>query len=420
MDTNDKTYEWNNYIITKEYIGKGSFSKVYYGYHKETKQEIALKRIVFNRLENNIKNKVISEIMILQQLHHDNIIKLYEYKFDGDYIFLVTEYCNNNDLSIWMKQEHTIEEKIDIIKQITNGIHYLHEHRILHRDIKPQNILLHNGLIKICDFGFSLMIKEQLQMCMTICGTPLFMSPELLFMKPYTIKSEIWSLGILFYMIVYNVHPFGILYSLDDYRSKIKNKIKYTDIKDMEIIMELLQTMLSYDSNKRPDISTIHSQLHHKLLYNVSLENIEEDYVTIPKPNTMFHDEIEQKTNKQVDQSKRIEELEEHIFKLESIVKEKEVHSSLSCCFNVDDDEVSVTGRGRTNKEYEITYTTIKPDYFTPPSDSEIKGIPIPITKKLNSNHPSSSYQSSSGSSKGSFLSNSFDKLLNMFYKKTP
>jgi hypothetical protein len=261
-------------------------------------------------------------------------------------------------------------------------------------------------------------------------------------MKPYTIKSEIWSLGILFYMIVYNVHPFGILSSLDDYRLKIVTTIQYDSIKDMEIIRELLQQMLTYTAKKRPDIYTIHSIIHNKLLYNVSLENIKEEYVTITNKhntneyntneyntndeyNTNEHKSDEHNTIKQNEktiqniQSKRIEELEEHIFKLESIVKEKEVHSSLTCCFNVDDDEVSVTGRGRTNKEYEFKYTTIHPDYFTPPSDSELKGIPIPITKKVNSNHPSS-YQSSSGSSKGSFLSNSFDKLVNIFYKKTP
>ena len=196
-----ETYEWNNYIIEKKSIGRGSFSKVYYGYHKDTKVEIALKRILFTALQNSIKDKVISEINILQKMNHLHIIKLYEYKFDGDYILLVTEYCKDN-LEKWLRNPHTIHEKIDIMKQITNGIHYMHSNNILHRDIKPENILLHNGIIKICDFGFSTIIKENHQMMRTICGTPLFMSPEMLFMKPYTIKSEIWALGILFYMMI--------------------------------------------------------------------------------------------------------------------------------------------------------------------------------------------------------------------------
>ena len=76
-----ETYEWNNYIIEKKAIGRGSFSKVYYGYHKDTKVEIALKRILFTALQNSIKDKVISEINILQKMNHLHIIKLYEYKF---------------------------------------------------------------------------------------------------------------------------------------------------------------------------------------------------------------------------------------------------------------------------------------------------------------------------------------------------
>jgi len=443
MSADDKTYEWNNYIITKAPIGKGSFSKVYYGYHKETKLEIALKRIIFTRLENNIKNKVISEISILQQMNHEHIMKLYEYKFDGDYIFLVTEYCAHKDLSVWMERDHTTEEKMDIIKQITSGIHYLHEHNILHRDIKPQNILLHHGIIKICDFGFSVMIKEQLQLCRTICGTPLFMSPELLLLQPYTIKSEIWSLGILFYMMVYKVHPFGNLRSIDEYQSKIKLKtpIRYDTLADMEVLRGLIQSMLLYSAEERPNSTTIYSVVHHKLLYTIEIleeEKVENedgfvhiqhqlgahkerkriDHTITQRMNTITDNE----KNESEHQSKRIEELEEHIFKLESIVKEKESKSSsssLSCCFNVEEDEVSITGRGRTNHGYDITYTKIKPDYFTPPSDSDGKGIPIPMRKRPTPSY-SSSFQSSSGSSKGSFLSTSLDKLMSLFTNRTP
>ena len=250
------SYEWNNYIIQKKSIGRGSFSKVYYGYHKETKIEIALKKILFTALQSTIKDKVISEINILQKMNHLHIIKLYEYKFDGDYILLVTEYCKDN-LEKWMRKPHTVEETIEMMTQITNGIGYMHSNNILHRDIKPENILLHNGIIKICDFGFSTIIKENHQMMRTICGTPLFMSPEILFMKPYTIKSEIWSLGILFYMMIYRLHPFGTLHSLSDYRIKIKRQIIFIPIEGHDYIIKLIEMMLSHETGKRPDIEKI-------------------------------------------------------------------------------------------------------------------------------------------------------------------
>lgn len=97
--------EWNNYIIKNGSIGKGSYSKVYKGYHKVTKLEIAMKKIVFNTLNDNVKDKVISEINILQKMDHLHIIKLYEYKFEGNYIILITEYCKDKDLDVWIYKE---------------------------------------------------------------------------------------------------------------------------------------------------------------------------------------------------------------------------------------------------------------------------------------------------------------------------
>ena len=166
------TFEWQNYVIDKRFIGKGSYSKVYHGIHKETKVEIALKKILFSKLHDFVKDKIISEIHILQKLNHPHIIKLYEYKFTGDYLFLITEYCNGNDLQTWMKSEHSITDKIIIMNQISNGLEYIHSQHIMHRDIKLENVLIHNGIVKLCDFGFSIFMKED--MCKTICGTPLF------------------------------------------------------------------------------------------------------------------------------------------------------------------------------------------------------------------------------------------------------
>jgi serine/threonine protein kinase len=82
------SFEWNNYIINKDAIGKGAYAKVYHGYHKHTKLDIALKKILFNKLPANVKDKVISEIHILQSMKHNHIMGLYEYRFDGDYCWI--------------------------------------------------------------------------------------------------------------------------------------------------------------------------------------------------------------------------------------------------------------------------------------------------------------------------------------------
>ena len=405
MTTEPNSLEWNNYIINRKSIGKGSYSKVYQGYHKETKVEIAMKKILFNKLQSGVKDKVISEINILQKMNHDNIMKLYEYKFDGDYLVLITEYCKDKDLDHWVGKNNSIDNIIDIIQQIVCGIEYMHSNNILHRDIKPQNILLHNNIIKICDFGFSTIIKESNMMFNTICGTPLFMSPELLFLKPYTIKSDIWALGVLFYIIIYKVHPFGKLTSLDDYRSKINMKIYFPPIEGLNNIIDIIKLMLQSNMEDRPDIMTINSMLNNtKPIVPIISCNKKENIEPLMDDNM-----------------NRINELEEEVFRLELIIKEKS-SSSFTCCLEAEDNESEISGRGRTNKGYENI--SINTEYFTPPKTNS-----IPIPRKNSYSSPSSSSGglsegNSLSSNKGSygksksFLSSSLEKFSSLFIQK--
>lgn len=262
----DKMKEWRDYMISTESIGRGMFSKVYYGYNKHTKQEIALKKILFDRLENKVKDRIVTEINILQKVNHKNIIKLYDYKFDGEYVILIMEYCNGKNLKYWIdNKDKTKTTFCTFIQNILEGMYYLHSNGIMHRDIKPENILIHNGEIKLCDFGFSVIIKDQLQLFNTMCGTPLYMSPEILFLNKYNSSSEIWSLGILFYNILFNKHPFGSLQSIEHYRTKIKEKfiIEFNE-EDLEYkdefilkLLEIIKDMLNYSNDKRPLIKDI-------------------------------------------------------------------------------------------------------------------------------------------------------------------
>ena len=402
------TFEWNNYIICRPAIGRGSFSKVYRGYHKTTKNEVALKKIQFSKLDNNVKDKVVSEINILQKMDHINIMKMYEYKFDGDYIMIITEYCTGGDLEQWMKTNHTNYDKENIIQQIVTGMDYLHSNNIHHRDIKPQNILLHNNIVKICDFGFSIVIKEHNMMFNTICGTPLFMSPELLFMKPYTIMSEIWALGVLFYMIIYHCHPHGRLMSLDDYRMKIKNSIGYPLAVGMEHILEIIKIMLHITPERRPTINNINKMLNRIPLQEPLQEEIKENKLEIVEEQPILNN----------NNMSRINELEQEVFRLENIIKEKPLSSSFTCCFDSETDDV--TGRGRTNNGYESV--DIDNEYFTPPKTNAIN-IPRKNSLKINSsphsfNSGSLSEKNSSFGSVGknkSFLSSSIDKITAFF-----
>lgn len=371
------TFKWNSYTIHKSLLGKGSYAKVYYGIHNETKREIAMKKMSFSKLQNEIKDKVIQEIHILQRLNHPNVMKLYEYKFDGEYLVLITEYCKDRDLEHWLKQEHTHLETMDVLLQIASGMEYLHSQSIVHRDIKPANILVHGGVIKICDFGFATIVKEQQDLFRTICGTPLYMSPELLFSKPYTVKSDIWALGILFYTLLYRCHPFGKLINLEDYRSKI-----LTDIVFPVDILSIIKHMLCVVPEKRPSIGEIIRSLEGR-----ELEKEEKE----------FEFEIEMETTIE---KNRITELEEHIFHLETQLKEKDKEkSSYLCCL----DGESKSGRGRNYMDLE----KMDPDYFTPP-----KGILIPKKRPSSASSTSSGSITSSFGTFFNFLTKSFSPLL--------
>ena len=139
MSNITETKEWREYTINISPIGKGMYSKVYYGVHRETGREIALKKIFFNQLQNKIKDRVITEINILQRLNHKNVIKLYDYKFDGEYILLIMEYCNGGDLKKWMRKSNNEEEIFKVLRQIICSIEYLHKNGVMNRYIKTEN-----------------------------------------------------------------------------------------------------------------------------------------------------------------------------------------------------------------------------------------------------------------------------------------
>lgn len=262
------TVEWNGYLVERKWIGKGSYAKVYKGFNKQTNQPVAIKKISFKDLPENVKSRTMVEVQILETLNHPNIIKLYGHKFDNDYLFLITEYCNGGELTKWIKNNNNPDETLQVIKQIMEGMNYLHQNNIIHRDIKPQNILLSDSTVKICDFGFSKEIKDELNMMKTICGTPIYMSPEVINMKPYTIKSEIWSLGIIFYMIFFKEHPYGHLKSIYEYKTRLglKPNLKevnlFDNVKLNDLFNDLILEMLNVDEKYRPSSITILNRIN--------------------------------------------------------------------------------------------------------------------------------------------------------------
>jgi len=220
-----------DYLITKE-LGKGSCAVVKLATHKITKEKFAIK--IYTKeflLDPQKRNIVKNEINILKQLDSEYIMKLYEEIDTPNYLYLVLEYINGIPLIDILKNEKNgyLSEKraINLMKQIIKGIIYLHDKNIYHRDIKLENILvMKNDIIKIIDFGFAVKCNRDSYQKL-FCGTPSYMAPELLSKEKYIpYYSDIWSLGVLFYSMLYGRFPFErnnkyLIEDNDDFFEKI-------------------------------------------------------------------------------------------------------------------------------------------------------------------------------------------------------
>ena len=203
----------DDYLITKE-LGKGSYAVVKLATHKITKNKYAIK--IYSKqslIDPQKRNTVKNEINILKQIDNENIMKLYEVIDTPSNLYLVLEYINGINLLEIIKNEkfHFIKEQRakKIFLQVVKGISYCHKKNIFHRDIKLENILvLKDDTIKIIDFGFGIKCNKDMYQKL-FCGTPSYMPPEIVKKEKYiACYSDIWSLGVLFYAMLYGIFPF--------------------------------------------------------------------------------------------------------------------------------------------------------------------------------------------------------------------
>ncbi|KHM99314.1 Serine/threonine-protein kinase 36 [Glycine soja] len=219
-----------NYHVI-ELVGEGSFGKVYKGRRKHTGQTVAMKFIIkHGKTEKDIHN-LRQEIEILRKLKHGNIIQMLD-SFESPQEFcVVTEFAQGELFEILEDDKCLPEEQVQAIaKQLVKALHYLHSNRIIHRDMKPQNILIGAGsVVKLCDFGFARAMSTNTVVLRSIKGTPLYMAPELVREQPYNHTVDLWSLGVILYELFVGQPPFytNSVYAL--IRHIVKDPVKYPD-----------------------------------------------------------------------------------------------------------------------------------------------------------------------------------------------
>ena len=253
----NKKMSINDFIIRK-LIGKGAFGSVSLVTRKTDGKIYAMKRVNMGKLTNKEKESSLNEIRILASLSHPNIIGYKEAFFDQytNTLNIVMEFAEEGDLEKKIKnnlkkrlyfEENTIWKWII---QLLLGIKYLHDNRIMHRDLKCANIfLMKNGLLKLGDLNVSKFAKYGLANTQT--GTPYYCSPEIWKEKSYDYKSDIWSLGCIIYEICTLKPPFRGT-SLKGLRNNVLNghylPIPSIYSNDLSI---LISKMLVLDPNKR-------------------------------------------------------------------------------------------------------------------------------------------------------------------------
>eukprot|EP01129_Flabellula_baltica_P012193 TRINITY_DN5468_c0_g1_i1.p1 TRINITY_DN5468_c0_g1~~TRINITY_DN5468_c0_g1_i1.p1 ORF type:complete len:468 (+),score=99.73 TRINITY_DN5468_c0_g1_i1:340-1743(+) len=200
-----------DYYHIRDPIGEGAFSQVRKGIHKKTGKTYAVKMIDITKQTREEIAKLNKEIDIINKLKSDYIIELHETFQDNCYIYMVLELATGGELFDFVVSKGRLSEEIAgvIIKQLLEGVQYMHSKGIAHRDLKLENILLTDTedlTIKISDFGLSKDFSSDVMI--TACGTPEYVAPEVLLSEPYDQAADIWSIGVIAYMLLSGKPPF--------------------------------------------------------------------------------------------------------------------------------------------------------------------------------------------------------------------
>ena len=249
-----------DFTISKE-LGAGSFGHVYLVTHKKTKANYAIKAID-KRNKSNIEEKPYfrREVEVMYKIHHPNVVKLYGHFEDNNYCYFIMEYITKGNVFGLIPQDKkkrvSTQLVASLIKDVISAVYFLHNMNppIIHRDIKPENVLLTDTLAaKLTDFGWSNYIQED-EKRTTVCGTPIYLAPEIIKEKGHDEKVDIWCIGVLLFELATGSVPFpgNDIETLEN--NILKLKIQWP--KDINLdIKNLIMKILKLDPKARISLS---------------------------------------------------------------------------------------------------------------------------------------------------------------------
>lgn len=270
-----------DYQITGTSIARGSFSDVFLGKNRYDNTKVAIKRIKVKNAH-KLDKIVLREIEIHSKLKHTNIIQLINHyiNYNTHHVYLVMEYCAIGNLKDYQTSHYFTEADIQhIMQQIVAGLQYLYENGVFHRDLKPQNILLDEyRVIKLIDFGLARQFNDAepddgSSLFETFCGSPMYMSPEMVQHRKYDTMSDLWSLGVIMYELITGHPPIQAknFYQLETQIMKpVELPNKYISKLSRECV-DLLYRLLQNNSDIR--IGWMELFRHPWLLSNLKLQH---------------------------------------------------------------------------------------------------------------------------------------------------
>lgn len=299
----------NIYKIMKK-IGCGAFGKIYQVLHLATDQIRVMKVVKVDMVNyQDDDHTFLKEIQVLSQIDHPNILKIYEYFVDDIYYYIITELAKGGELydQICNIKNYSENDAAVIMKQILSGIFYIHSKNIVHRDLKPENIVLETNIsgdlfLKIIDFGSANYFEEYNKLTLKV-GSPQYMAPEVI-NKEYDNKCDIWSCGIILYVLLCGSPPFD---GPDDksIEKKIQEgKFSFDNVTWNSISFEaknLISKMLEFNPDKRISAEEATKDIWIKKYGKTTSLSLKQVHILLKKPFENFrkfraHQKIQQAT----------------------------------------------------------------------------------------------------------------------------
>ncbi|KAG7207090.1 hypothetical protein KM043_000969 [Ampulex compressa] len=214
-----------------QFLGKGGFARVYLMTDVSNGNQYACKIIPKNRMQKIHMQKIAREIMIHKELNHVNVVQMHHYFEDNLNVYMLLEACPRKSLMHVLKYRGKVTEPEAryYMKQMVTGVAYIHSQKVVHRDLKPGNMFLSDRMVvKIGDFGLATRPDGQRRR-VTICGTPNYIAPEVLYKQAYSYEADVWALGCILYALLVGQPPFDTATLKETYARICNNHYREVD-----------------------------------------------------------------------------------------------------------------------------------------------------------------------------------------------